>query len=76
MRNVNAGPVNLRQTPGFQNKLANDVIATVPSGQDGSIVDGPVEADGLTWWLVRFGDRTGWMAERSSSGVTLLDRAP
>jgi hypothetical protein len=76
VRNVNAGPVNLRQTPGFQNKPANDVIAAVPSGQDGSIVDGPVEADGLTWWLVRFGDRTGWMAERSSSGVTLLDRAP
>ncbi len=73
--NVNAGPVNLRQSPGFQNKPAGDVIVAVPAREVGVIVAGPVEADGLTWWQVRFGERTGWMAERSSSGVALLDRA-
>jgi hypothetical protein len=73
--NVNAGPVNLRQSPGFQNKPAADVITAVPAGQIVVIAGGPVEADGLVWWQVRLGERTGWMAERSSSGVTLLDRA-
>jgi len=74
--NVNPGPVNLRQSPGFQNKPANDVIAAIPAGQAGVIAGGPTEVDGLIWWQVRFGERDGWMAERSSSGVTLLDRAP
>lgn len=74
--NVNPGPVNLRQSPGFQNKPASDVITAIPAGQAGVIAGGPVEADGLVWWQVRFGERTGWMAERSSSGVTLLDRTP
>lgn len=76
VRNVNAGPVNLRQSPGFQNKPADDVIMAVRAGLEGEIVGGPEEADGLVWWQVRFGQRAGWMAERSSSGVTLLDRAP
>ncbi|HSN74792.1 MAG TPA: hypothetical protein VL334_06835 [Anaerolineae bacterium] len=74
--NVNPGPVNLRQSPGFQNKPANDVITAVPAGQLGVIAGGPEEVDGLVWWQVRFGESEGWMAERSSSGVTLLDRAP
>ncbi len=74
--NVNPGPVNLRQSPGFQNKPADDVITAVPAGQSGVIAGGPIEVDGLVWWQVRFGERAGWMAERSSSGVTLLDRAP
>ncbi len=74
--NVNPGPVNLRQSPGFQNKPANDIITAVPAGQPGVIAGGPAEVDGLIWWQVRFGERTGWMAERSSSGVTLLDQAP
>jgi hypothetical protein len=76
VRIVSAGPVNLRQSPGFQNKPANDVVAAVPANQSGVVVAGPQEADGLVWWRVRFGEREGWMAERSNSGVTLLDRAP
>lgn len=74
--NVNAGPVNLRQSPGFQNKPDSDIIMAVPARLEGEIVGGPEAADGLIWWQVRFGQRAGWMAERSSSGVTLLDRAP
>jgi hypothetical protein len=75
VQNVNPGPVNLRQSPGFQNKPATDIIAAVPAEQVVEIAGGPVEADGLVWWQVRLGERTGWMAERSSSGVTLLDWA-
>ncbi|MBE2233475.1 MAG: hypothetical protein IAE85_08280 [Anaerolinea sp.] len=74
VRNANAGPVNLRRSAGYQNKPAGDVIAAVPAGQMGEISGGPQEADGLVWWRVRFGDLEGWMAERSSQGVTLLDR--
>lgn len=76
VQNINAGPVNLRLSPGFQNKPASDVIMAVPAGAVGTVVDGPQEVDGLTWWRVRFGEREGWMAERSSRGVVLLDRAP
>jgi hypothetical protein len=74
VRNASVGPVNLRQSPGFQNKPAGDVLAVVPAGQAGEISGGPQEADGLVWWRVRFAGAEGWMAERSSQGVTLLDR--
>lgn len=76
VQNVNAGPVNLRQSPGFQNKPASDVIMAVPAGAVGSLTGGPEVADGLVWWRVRFGEREGWIAERSSRGVALLDAAP
>jgi hypothetical protein len=74
VRNANAGPVNLRQSAGYQNKPAGDVLAVVPAGQLGEITGGPQEADGLVWWRVRFAALEGWMAERSSQGVTLLAR--
>lgn len=76
VQNVNTGPVNLRRSPGFQNKPANDVIVAVPAGQLGVVLAGPQESDGLLWWQVRFGSNDGWMAERSSRGVLLLDAAP
>lgn len=76
VQNVNPGPVNLRQSPGYQNKPANDVIMAVPAGAVGAVLAGPEQVDGLVWWKVRFDEREGWMAERSSRGVALLDRAP
>ncbi len=74
--NVSAGPVNLRQSPGFQNKSASDVVAVIAAGEAGEIIGGPESADGLVWWWVRFASASGWMAERSSRGVVLLDRVP
>ncbi|MCS6843143.1 MAG: hypothetical protein NZ528_02285 [Caldilineales bacterium] len=76
VQNVSGGPVNLRRTPGFRSKPADDVLTTVRPGQTGVALEGPVEADGLRWWRVRFPVGEGWMAERSSSGKVLLDRAP
>ena len=70
---VSAGAVNLRQTPGFQNKPASDVLRAVPGGTAGTVVAGPQTADGLTWWQVRFDGLEGWMADRTGSGVVLLD---
>lgn len=74
--NVSNSAVNLRLTPGYQGKPAADVIAVVPAGASGAIVDGPELADGLTWWRVQFGEQEGWMAEQTSSGILLLDLSP
>lgn len=67
-----AGGVNLRRTPGYQNKPAGDALRTVNGGATGTITAGPVDLDGLRWWQVRFDADEGWMAERSSQGRLLL----
>ena len=67
-----AGGVNLRRTPGYQNKPAGDTLRTVNGGATGTITGGPVDLDGLRWWQVRFDADEGWMAERSSQGRLLL----
>lgn len=69
-----AGSVNLRRTPGYQNKPAGDTLRTVAEGATGTITGGPVDLDGLRWWQVRFSTDEGWMAERSSQGRLLLTR--
>lgn len=75
VQNVSGGRVNLRQSPGFQNKAAGDVILIVQAGETGTVLEGPVQADGLNWWRVRFANDEGWMAERSNSGKVLLSLA-
>lgn len=70
--NINDGAVNLRKTPGFQNKPASDRIALVPQGDRLLIVGGPVEADGLVWWNVEWQGQNGWMAETRASGGRIL----
>ena len=69
------GGVNLRRTPGYQNKPAGDTLRTVSAGAPGTITGGPVDLDGLRWWQVRFATDEGWMAERSSQGRLLLELA-
>ena len=53
-RNVNNGPVNMRRTPGYRNKPANDRITQVPANQQVTILSGPQKADGLIWWFVEW----------------------
>lgn len=76
VQNASGGRVNLRQSPGFQNKPAGDVILVVQPGDSGTVLEGPVQADGLNWWRIRFVGGEGWMAERSNSGKVLLSLAP
>ena len=70
--NVNKGPVNLRRTPGYLGKANSDRIGLVASGQELRIIGGPKQEDELVWWQVQWGDKTGWMAERTASGVLIL----
>lgn len=69
--------VNLRRTPGYQNKPASDTIATLDAGQTATVVSGtPQSADGLIWWNVRTsgGSQTGWLAQSAPNGVKLMEK--
>ena len=70
--NANKGPVNLRRTPGYLGKPNSDRIGLVASGQQLRVIGGPEQKDGLVWWKVQWGDKSGWMAERTASGVLIL----
>lgn len=71
-RNVNDGPVNLRRSPGYLNKPANDRIGLAPAGDQVLILEGPRAADDLIWWRVRWQEIEGWMAESRASGGRIL----
>ncbi len=69
--------LNLRRTPGFKNKPANDITYEIPTDATLLLLTGPQNADDLAWWQVRFtsqaGNRfEGWVAERLASGEVLL----
>jgi uncharacterized protein YgiM (DUF1202 family) len=55
---VNTDVLNLRTGPGS----GYDVIATMPSGTKGVVLDGPVPANGFTWWQLDTGYGAGWAA--------------
>jgi len=42
--------------------LSNDVIACLPDGTEMTVLGGPVDTDGLTWWQVESDLGTGWAA--------------
>ena len=52
--------LNIRPTPAGEPPLT-----TVPDGTHLTVVGGPTEANGLTWWNVQtFGGLTGWAADQ------------
>ncbi|HYG80686.1 MAG TPA: Ig-like domain-containing protein, partial [Pyrinomonadaceae bacterium] len=53
--------LRLRSTPAF---LANgsNVITVLPEGTKLSVIGGPAQADGYTWWNVTGNSLTGWSA--------------
>ncbi len=75
-RNITSSLVNIRSTPGYLGKSSSDVVGQIAPGEEVKILDGPQEADGLTWWYVRAGDGArslvGWIAEATGSGVQIL----
>ena len=60
--------VRMRRSPGFRNKPANDTVVGIAQGTEGTVLGGPSQADGLTWWQVRtINGQEGWMAERTGN---------
>ena len=51
--------VNMRSGAG----TGNGVIAVLPVGTTGTVVDGPRSASGYTWWRIQTSRGTGWAAQ-------------
>ena len=65
--------MNVRAAAG----LSKSVKEKIAEGTEFRIDDGPVCADGLTWWKISYEkNSTGWVAETSPSGVYLIERFP
>jgi hypothetical protein len=63
----------LRLTPGYSDKNNDvDLLANVPAEAIVEILGGPVQADGLNWWNVSWNGTSGWMADHTGSGKTIL----
>lgn len=79
-RVVTQAVVRMRQSPGYLNKPATDVVADIAAGVQGTVLSGPQSANNLTWWRIQTTNPagaqvTGWMAEKGPDGQTLLAKA-
>ncbi|HQW51311.1 MAG TPA: SH3 domain-containing protein, partial [Tepidiformaceae bacterium] len=61
--------LNLRVQPGTQAAK----LASLADGTVVTILGGPTEADGFTWWNIQAGDHTGWSAQDFLVKVTKPD---
>jgi hypothetical protein len=66
--NTGGQPLRGRQDPG----LKSPVRASFKEGEQVTIQEGPVQADGYTWWRIEGSSGIGWSAERSAEGVVWL----
>ena len=55
-----------------QPKLKAVATAAFKSGERVHILEGPVAADGFTWWKLEGAGGTGWSAQQSKEGVVWL----
>jgi hypothetical protein len=69
--NLNGSPLRARQGPGL-----TPIVARIAEGSAVTLREGPVEADGYTWWRVESASASGWVAERSPEGVVFLEPLP
>lgn len=79
VHNATNSRVNIRRTPGYLGKPANDVLAQLQPGDAMTILGDAAGADNLTWREIRYvapnGSVTeGWVAEATASGVVILRR--
>jgi hypothetical protein len=49
------------------------IITCLPDGTVVTVLGGPTDADGLTWWTIQAGDVTGWSADAFLAKVTKPD---
>ncbi len=66
--NVGAAALRARRNPG----LNQPVQVRFAEGSEVTILEGPVEADGYTWWRVQGQAGNGWSAERGPEGQIWL----
>ena len=64
--------INLRESP----STSGQVLALLENGVLMTLLDGPIEADGYTWWQVRVGKRVGWLVERIGDLQAIIPRRP
>lgn len=68
----------LRTSPGFWDyeKDRSNVVATLPAGTRGEVIDGPREAEGVQWYDLRIdGIGTGWVANTVLRTMSIDDAA-
>lgn len=64
--------LNLRDAPSTN----SNVLALLENGVRFTLIDGPIEAEGFTWWQVRVAGRTGWIVESLPDLLTIIPRQP
>ena len=63
--------LNMRSAPG----TGYDILTQLPNNEVVTIAEGPVDAQGFTWWRIETpGDQTGWVVERVNDIQTLITR--
>ncbi len=67
--NIGESTLRLRASPG----LTARVIARIPAGREVVLLEGPVVADGYTWWRVAVGSQSGWCAVTTPDGTNFLE---
>jgi hypothetical protein len=67
--NTNGAPLNARVEPA----LGSPVQAKIPEGSRVRILEGPVDADGYTWWRIEAEAGAGWSAQGEPGGVQWLE---
>lgn len=62
------GFLNLRDAP----TTNSNVLTLLESGSRGTLIAGPVEAEGFIWWEVSIANRTGWVVEELEDSIALI----
>ena len=62
------GYLNLRDAP----TTNSNVLTLLESGSRGTIIGGPVDAEGFRWWEVSIANRTGWVVEELEENIALI----
>jgi hypothetical protein len=75
-RVVNLGDSTLRARAEPSLATSSRIVARFPQDSEVAITEGPVQADGLTWWRIQGQPGEGWSAERSPEGVAFLEALP
>jgi hypothetical protein len=50
--------LRIRRSP----DLNSTIIGRIPDGRTLTVIDGPRQADGQTWWKIQYNDIVGWVA--------------